>query len=508
MRNTQAKRVISIEKLKNIEHLDFCIPEQPGVFLLVGANGTGKTTLLTCINRICDGQSFSKGFSSSQHSGEIDQYTEAKITYFVRDRDNPSFSVSFQHGTQRWTSSPRIKTDELPIAFNIPSIIYIRADSNRIAIKPDEIIGGRYDGANQQICDDLNYIFETDRFSKLRRLRNSGRGRYGTYFYIIQQGRGKFYSEKRFSTGEVAMLRLVERIRNDSTLQSGSIILIDEAELALHPRIQRNLLSYLKTISEEKQLTVIISTHSVTMIKETSKERIMLLEGDNGIYSIVTPCYHARALGSVDFMSASLPDVILFVEDDMARIVLEDVIAIIGSTERKVSNAKCAIIPVGGFPETAKLALDIKGRLQNKTQVCAFWDHDVFAENLNDPEYYQGTIDLYSANKDSIFDLQVTPEVWIIEALAEESVKNTIRDMFGCDVAEIQRSDDYMQCNSPKTRYLAKTRVDVVVRKLRQTVGNRDSEELVRNKLIEVLTKEAFPISAIKQTIVQVFAHA
>ena len=46
-------RKITIENTKSIRHLEFKIPEQKGVYLLVGANGAGKTTRLVCLDRIC-----------------------------------------------------------------------------------------------------------------------------------------------------------------------------------------------------------------------------------------------------------------------------------------------------------------------------------------------------------------------------------------------------------------------------------------------------------------------
>ena len=43
---------ITLDNTKNIRHLEFVLPERPGVCLLVGPNGSGKTTLLVCLDRI------------------------------------------------------------------------------------------------------------------------------------------------------------------------------------------------------------------------------------------------------------------------------------------------------------------------------------------------------------------------------------------------------------------------------------------------------------------------
>ena len=102
--------------------------------------------------------------------------------------------------------------------------------------------------ADANIKQDLNRIFETNKFNNLRRLRNAnGRGRHATFFYVIRENNGRYYSEKRFSTGELAVLRLVEKL---VSVENNAMVLLDEAEMALHPRIQKNLLDYLKNIAE------------------------------------------------------------------------------------------------------------------------------------------------------------------------------------------------------------------------------------------------------------------
>lgn len=67
-------RKITIENTKSIRHLEFTLPEQKGVYLLVGANGAGKTTLLVCLDRICNPNGFARGFSASKSFGAVDQY--------------------------------------------------------------------------------------------------------------------------------------------------------------------------------------------------------------------------------------------------------------------------------------------------------------------------------------------------------------------------------------------------------------------------------------------------
>lgn len=50
------KKII-IENIRNIRHLEFEMPS-PGLHILTGKNGVGKTTLFTCISRICNSNAY------------------------------------------------------------------------------------------------------------------------------------------------------------------------------------------------------------------------------------------------------------------------------------------------------------------------------------------------------------------------------------------------------------------------------------------------------------------
>jgi predicted ATP-dependent endonuclease of OLD family len=55
-------------------------------------------------------------------------------------------------------------------------------------------------------------------------------------------------------------------------------VLIDELELALHPFSQIALYELLDTLSRNNRLTIIVSTHSVSLIRAVKQSRLLLLE--------------------------------------------------------------------------------------------------------------------------------------------------------------------------------------------------------------------------------------
>lgn len=368
---------ITIENTKGIKHLEFILPEQNGVYLIVSANGAGKTTLLVCLDRIYNPNGFARGFSASKTFGAVDQYQHAQIKYEI---DNPAMCLLFRKKTARWAVIPKGKSSLLS-NFGYASSVFIKADSNRINIPETEIRAGQFESADTNIKSSLNNLFETTKFSRLKRLKNAnGRGRPATYFYVIQENDYSYYSEKRFSTGELALLRLVEQL---SHIQENSLVLLDEAELALHPRIQKQLLDYLKQIAVEKSLTILISTHSITMIKATDKQHIYLLENNqHGRYNVINPCYPAKAIGCVDFINNTIYDAVFFVEDEMARLLLKKMIRKCCEADQRFHTITNCIIPVGGYEQTARLAINTKSQLLGESSVYAIWDADVFTDVL------------------------------------------------------------------------------------------------------------------------------
>ena len=158
---------ITIKKTKNIKNLEFVFPQSKGVYLIVGPNGVGKTTLLVCIDRICNKNAFARGFSASRSFGEVDQYAEAEITY---DTDNPPTSLKFRKKSSRWAVSPKGHSNLLD-NFGYTQTVFIRADSNRIDVPKEEIRRGNFVAADPDVKRNLNRIFETDKFDRLKRLR-------------------------------------------------------------------------------------------------------------------------------------------------------------------------------------------------------------------------------------------------------------------------------------------------------------------------------------------------
>ena len=267
-----------------------------------------------------------------------------------------------------------------------------------------------------------------------------------------------------------------------NTVRNDSLVLIDEIELALHPRVQYNFLNFLKNLAQAKNLTVIISTHSSSLIK-AAPNLIYIERQANGDIAIEYDCYPAIALQNIAIQEEILPDFAFFVEDEFAKYLLE---AMLDFYFRNVNVSRRPIIktlPVGGYKETIKLTRNSQGYLMpfNTTALC-FLDLDVqvsiqqlvIKANLSPPEIEE--LQLFQANNTLIRYLPITPELGIVNMLFANPVQhrmpmqnfsNQVFDIEQIVNAENNRGIAY----SPNPRVAAKARITYYIQQINQATN-------------------------------------
>ena len=285
-------------------------------------------------------------------------------------------------------------------------------------------------------------------------------------------------------------------------VEEDALVLLDEAELALHPRVQTNLIKYLCDKARDKNITIFVSTHSPAMIKAVAKENIIKLDDQgNGTIQAVTPCYPASAIGCVDFESSTIFDYIFFVEDDTARTILKAFLNRYIAFEPNHATALTSIIPVGGFFQTADMAVKTRQQVFSQSKVYALLDQDAFEDIEGKPQFNT----LYTAHRDVIRSLTFTPEIWIIEKLvtAGNDLKRDIRTRFHAELDSILSGASYRTCSSANPRKLAKKRLNVVIDAFCAFSG--DNSTYVETSLIDLILKHT-PDSEIRQVLGPVFS--
>jgi energy-coupling factor transporter ATP-binding protein EcfA2 len=409
---------LTIEKLKNIQHLEFEIPP-PGAYLLTGSNGSGKTSLLTCLSRLRNSSAFQRGFRSSVHPS-LDSHRGASVKYTV-DGD----SVTYTYVEERWAPLPR-RNSGLLGRCGYPEVKYIAADGDRVEPKKDEFAPRSVRLTGQPLRDALNNIFGTKRFDELCYI-NLNRGGQNKAYLIRQTRQGKstlYFSERNFSLGELCVLKLLLSLENTV---NGSLVLIDELELAVHPRAQAKLFHHLVKLAEDKNLTIIFSTHSVTLIKTTDRKKILFLESTNGIVVCRKGCYPTFALGQISAGEEVAPDCAIYVEDDSAKKCTEAMIQLYRRQANPlIAQPTVVVVPLGGFSQILEFMDKAPQLLPTNTKVMALLDQDVQTEALvsytNAQDHYM--LGLFQRLNTSVRFLPWTPEVGFINLMREDFAKH------------------------------------------------------------------------------------
>lgn len=402
--------VVTLKGIKNIHELKFEIPA-PGAYLLTGSNGSGKTSLLTCLSRLRNGNAFQRGFRSSTHQS-LDSHKGASVCY-----EFDGSSVTYTYGEERWAPAPRKRSDLLTKC-GYPEVTYVAADGSRVEPLKDEFAPRSVRQLPQELRESMNRIFDTQRFDELCYL-NLNRGGRNKAYLIRKPGRNAtYYSERNFSLGELSILKLLIKLKD---IQDKSLVLIDELELAVHPRAQVRLFNYLAEVAVNKRLTIIFSTHSVTLIKCIKRQKILFLDRQaDGVIKCVKGCYPTFALGHITAGEEVAPDCVIYVEDDSARKCVAAMLDLYrASVSVQVAQPLVACASIGGFIQILDFMDKAPQMLPRTTKVCAFLDRDVKDESLSD---YQSRGDhqrlaLFQRLDRQIKYLPWTPEVGLVELI-------------------------------------------------------------------------------------------
>lgn len=463
-------RKVLISKVKNIESLEFEIPD-PGVYVLTGANGSGKTTLLASLHRIGYKNAFANFFKTATNESKLDFFGDSSISYMTSTK-----SVTYNYGNTRWSPTPRANSKLLK-EFGFPDVKFIAADAKRIEATQDEVKPARIKSAEKIIIDDIVKILGSSKFGDLKYV-NTKRGGGNRAYMILKKHKGKnhYFSEKNFSLGELCVLRLVTTL---SDISYQSLVLIDEIEMALHPKAQAALFNYLIRVAKDKNLTVIFSTHSSSLIKRASRKRILLLQDSGeGKINCEKNVYPAQALGDIAYDDEINPDFLFFVEDYKAKTLLEQMISEYKTTISNKIPPYYKVVPVGGFKETIEFLTNSDQIFSDAVKRYAFLDKDVETESLEEAkenEKYK-FLQKVKDNRGKIKYLPCTPEQGIMDMIhADELLQceeiNKLFDDQIIDISRILDEDEYLSIDSDKPRKKAKKQFEYIIDEITKRTG-------------------------------------
>ncbi len=487
---------IIIKHLKGIKHLDFEMPN-PGVHVITASNGSGKTTLMHCIERLANTRVFNDNFVQHR-SWNVDSFEDSQIKF--KSNDNNEVTYTYRKSSDTWR--PTTLTASTLTEFGYNNIVAMPPLGQRVYVQKKPISGGLVKAAENELRVAMSKVLENDLFLQLRKFKiGETRGRGGTkrrksFAFLLPKGfvtrndkrTQTYYSESSFSLGEIFTLNLLFEVEN---IANNSLLLIDELEVALHPKVQINILDYLEDKSREKHLTVIISTHSSSLIK-CAKSLIYLQNKGDGDIGVHYNCYPTLALREVAVEEDILPDYVFFVEDTSAELYLREKIRhyFIINPDRQQPLWK--VLPVGGYPEVLRfLQRAHHYLLQNRIGQYAFLDQDViYVKNClqqkgnNRTKAENELLALFDSQLNKIKYLSITPELGIWQWICNQTAQfqNIINNRFPDAVIDINHVLNQCAIEFPNPPNNMRTEAKNKLRWILNSISEATNEDIRRTK--------------------------
>lgn len=296
------------------QRVDFAFP----ITAIVGENGSGKSTLLqaAAATYISDGSDSDTWFASDFFPNTAwDEVKDAKVRFGYRQgQDHKAGSI--RKPTTKWLGNldrPRRHVSYIDLSriqpvsarsgyMKIVRSRHVEASSRAFEkenlVRFSHVMGREYDVAK---------LAKTD-IDPSREIPVIGKG--GTVYSGFHQG-----------SGEVTVAELL-----GADFKKGSLVLIDEIESSLHPRTQRRLIRELADICRDRDIQVVLTTHSPFILEELPPEaRTFILQAD-GVKKTVTGVTSLFAMTQMD--DHVHPEFDLYVEDMAARTLLSELLAL------------------------------------------------------------------------------------------------------------------------------------------------------------------------------------
>ena len=366
---------IKIKGIRNIDEADLTLPFMNGIYTFVGANGSGKSTILQCLAQLVVPQ---KGLKS------LAMYDVREDTSIEFNLGEKHLKYTFNRSNSSWVPSGE------ELRFNglyEGSLFYGTRfeDSTKIEqlILRNKISDQDIVDADAEVKDKMSYILHGDyaHYRSLKRIRNKQTAeKLGVqnrpYFIAVQGG---LISQYKMSSGECLLVSLLHFLYNSIVRRSLPVdrevlVLIDELELALHPSAIFRLIGYLSELAaSHSNLIIYLSSHSPDVIRKVSPHSLFRVENKLGKVSIEDNCYPSYLIR--DLSSPVSPDYLLLVEDRLAQVFVESILV-----QEKLRMSKLVhCIPVGGWKNVLDLHKEIftKKVLGISAKIVSILDGDI-----------------------------------------------------------------------------------------------------------------------------------
>ena len=394
--------------------IDFKYP----VTVICGKNGCGKTTLLGL-----SALAFHPPHGYQSHNARNINYKNTKHGYYTfadfiyrgpRDPDVAGVRIvwkfrnckyeekSITKQSDKWMkypTRPERAVDYIGASRIIPAIEYpvLRNYFHSKHRKKSQI-----KSLDQKFTNYYGQILE-------RNYNEAGQMVSGKYSLNICQYK-KQYSGFNMGAGEDTLISLLYFLQK---APGGSLIVIEEIELGLHPSAQKRLAEVILEIALDKKLQIICSSHSYDFIDSLPRQARILIEAHHASHKVTPSCTSRYALGHIS--DKPMPELKIYCEDYFTERLANALLS--GPIRESIE-----VIPIGDKATVIKqVVAHYRGHYKgnciaildgdvSKNEVCR-WIKDDLTCNRNVESCENCNFIIMPDNE--------SPEAWVIEKILE-----------------------------------------------------------------------------------------
>jgi len=266
--------------------------------------------------------------------------------------------------------------------------------------------------------------------------------------------------------------------------------------MALHPKAQKRLLSYLRKFCSINHCLCIVSTQSASLIKITDPKKILFLDNaEDGTLICRNNVYPAAILGELAFSEEILPEVIILVEDHEAAMLMEEIVNKLKMT-MNVDFPYCKILPVGGYLQVVHLLDNLSRVFPDYVKKRAVLDKDAEPQlQKMNKDAFRSQHSVVSRNYENLYFLPCTPEQGVITLLENNPDKKSqeLNQVFQSDLIRLSDvfSDERYRAISGDSRSDCKDKMELLVHYLLRLFS--EPEYYIKRKLYKYYIQKRYP---------------
>ena len=156
------------------------------------------------------------------------------------------------------------------------------------------------------------------------------------------------YSSFNTASGEDVLVNLLGQILH---MPDYSLILIDELEVGLHPKIQRRLMDVIYIISQKQHKQFIITSHSYAVMDSVPESSRIFIQNNAGNYVAKAGLTTYETLTRMD--SEAFPVAMIYVEDEESKMIVDNAITELNANNPGFARLVKSVV-VGSANDTYK----------------------------------------------------------------------------------------------------------------------------------------------------------